>query len=45
MAFLSLKDVFDRANRALLIMMVGGGLVACAVGASIYDIAEWLDLW
>jgi hypothetical protein len=45
MALLSAKEFFDRANRALLITMVGGGLVACAVGASIYDIAEWLDLW
>jgi hypothetical protein len=45
MAFLSLKDFIDRANRALLITTVGGGLVACALGASIYDIAEWLDLW
>jgi hypothetical protein len=45
MALLSGKDLFDRANRALLITMVGGGLVACALAASIYDIGEWLDLW
>ena len=35
MAFLSDKDFLDRANRGMLITMVGGGLVACALGASI----------
>ena len=45
MALLSDKDFLDRANRGMLITMVGGGLVACALGASIYDIMEWFDLW
>jgi hypothetical protein len=45
MAFLFGRDLFARANRALLITTVGGGLVACALAASIYDVGEWLDLW
>jgi hypothetical protein len=44
MAFLS-EDMFDRANRAMLITTVGGGLAACALGASIYDIGDWLCFW
>ena len=45
MAFLSGREFIDRANRALLMVTVGGGLVACALAASIYDIGDWLDLW
>jgi hypothetical protein len=33
------------ANRVLMIGLVGGGLVACALGASIYDVGDWLDMW
>ena len=45
MAFLVDRHLLDRANRVLLIGVVGGGLVACALGASIYDIGDWLDMW
>jgi hypothetical protein len=45
MAFLVDRELLGRANRALLIGVVGGGLVACALGASIYDIGDWLDMW
>jgi hypothetical protein len=45
MAFLFDKDMLDRANRALLMVTIGGGLVGCALAASIYDIGDWLDLW
>jgi hypothetical protein len=44
MAFLD-RQLLDRANRALLLGVVGGGLAACALGASIYDIGDWLDMW
>ena len=45
MAFLVDRQLLDRANRVLLIGVVGGGLVACALGASIYDIGERLAIW
>jgi hypothetical protein len=45
MAFLVDRQLLDRANRALLIGVVGGGLLVCALGASIYDIGDWLDMW
>jgi hypothetical protein len=45
MAFLFDRQLLDRANRALLMSVVGGGLVACALGASIYDIGDWLCIW
>ena len=34
-----------RANTALLLTIVGGGLVACAVGAVIYDIGRLFAAW
>jgi hypothetical protein len=45
MAFLVSQQFLDRANRVLMIGLVGGGLVACALGASIYDVGDWLDVW
>ena len=45
MAFLVSQNFLGRANRVLMIGLVGGGLVACALGASIYDVGEWLDMW
>ena len=45
MAFLVDRQLLDRANRAFLISVVGGGLLMCALGASIYDIGDWLDMW
>jgi hypothetical protein len=45
MAFLVSQQFLGRANRVLMIGLVGGGLVACALGASIYDVGDWLDMW
>jgi hypothetical protein len=45
MAFLLDRHWLYRANRAFLIGVVGGGLLVCALGASIYDIGDWLDMW
>jgi hypothetical protein len=45
MAFLLDRQLLNRANRAFMLGVVGGGLVACALGASIYDIGGWLDMW
>jgi hypothetical protein len=37
------KESLFRANTALLLAMVGGGLAVCALGAVIYDISRWLS--
>ncbi len=39
------KQFFLRANGALLLTIVGGGLIACAFGATVYDIGHWFAAW
>jgi hypothetical protein len=45
MAQLLGKDLLMRVNAALLLGVIGGGLVLCAVAAVIYDIGLVFDLW
>jgi hypothetical protein len=45
MIHLAEKQFFWRANSALLIAIVGGGLLACVFGATVYDIGHWLTVW
>ncbi len=45
MAHLVEKQTFFRANTALLLTTVGGGLAACAFGAAIYDLGRLLSVW
>jgi len=45
MAHLMEKETLLRANSALLLTLVGGGLVVCAVGAVIYDIGQMVGAW
>jgi hypothetical protein len=35
------KRLLERANRALLLSLVCGGLAACAFGAMIFDVSRW----
>lgn len=39
------KHSLARANSALLLTLVGGGLAACAVGAVIYDLGKLFSVW
>lgn len=39
------KQTLLRANRALLLGVVGSGLVACVLGALVYDVGRWLSAW
>lgn len=39
------KQFLVRANAALLLTMVGGGLAVCAVGAMLYDISRLFGSW
>ena len=45
MAHLVDREFLVRANRAVLLGAVGGGLVFCVVAAAIYDIGYWFGLW
>jgi hypothetical protein len=45
MAHLIEKGTLLRANTALLLTLVWGGLAACAFGAVIYDVGRMLALW
>jgi len=37
------KHFLQRANAALLLTFVWGGLAVCAIGAGIYDISHWVQ--
>ena len=39
------KQFLLRANSALILTLIGGGLVACSFGAIIYDVGRWIDAW
>jgi hypothetical protein len=45
MAHLMEKGTFVRANSAVLLALVGGGLGACAVGAVVYDLGRMVGAW
>jgi len=37
--------MIERANTALLLTLVWGGLAACAVGAAVYDLGRLFAAW
>jgi hypothetical protein len=39
------RHLVERANTVLLLTLLGGGFAACAVAATLYDIAGWLQAW
>ncbi len=45
MAHLVEKQTIVRANTALMLSVVWGGLAACAIGAIIYDVGRWVGSW
>jgi hypothetical protein len=42
MAHLVDRHVVERANTLLMLSILWGGLAACVIAATIYDIAFWL---
>jgi hypothetical protein len=34
-----------RANRAALLSLLWGALIACVVGSLVFDVAQWLGAW
>jgi hypothetical protein len=45
MAHLVEKEFLWRANDAVLLGLVCGGLIACAAGAIVVDVGRWLSAW
>lgn len=39
------KDTLVRANVAITLTLVWGGLAGCALAAAVYDIGRWLTAW
>ena len=39
------RDLVARVNSAVILGLIGGGLVACAAGAALYDIGRLLRRW
>lgn len=39
------RQVLLRANTAVMLTLVWGGLAVCALGALLYDVARWVDVW
>ena len=38
-------DLVLRANRAAILMLLWGALVACVVGSLVFDVGHWLGGW
>ncbi len=45
MAHLVEKQFLLRANGALVLGLIGGGLAACAVAAIVVDVGRWVAAW
>lgn len=45
MAHLVEKETLLRANSAMILTLIGGGLLACALGAVIFDIGRAVGVW
>ncbi len=39
------KQVLDRLNTVVVLVLVGGGLAACVIGAFAYDVGRLLSAW
>jgi|HubBroStandDraft_6_1064221.scaffolds.fasta_scaffold290851_2 hypothetical protein len=39
------KATLGRVNSAIMLGLIGSGLVACAVGAIVYDFGRWFSAW
>ena len=35
----------DRVESAVLLSLIGGGLIVCVLGASVYDFARLFSIW
>jgi hypothetical protein len=38
------REMVERAERAVLLAAVGGGLAVCVMGALVYDLSLWFGI-
>jgi hypothetical protein len=39
------RHTLGRVNSALMLGLIGGGLLACALGAFVYDLERFISAW
>jgi len=39
------KETLDRIETVIVLGFVGSGLVACAIGAFVYDVGQAFSIW
>jgi len=39
------QPTIDRVESAVLLSLIGGGLIVCALGASAYDFGRLFSIW
>lgn len=39
------RHTLARVNSAIMLILIGGGLLACVLGAVIYDLGRLLSMW
>jgi len=39
------KQKLDRVESAIVLGVIGGGLVTCAIGAFVYDLGKAFSVW
>jgi len=39
------KQIIDRVESAVLLSLIGGGLLICVLGASVYDFWRLFSIW
>lgn len=39
------KHSLERVNKVVMIGLIGSGLVACGIGAAIFDVGRMLAIW
>jgi hypothetical protein len=39
------KQTLDRVESAIVLGLVGSGLLTCAIGAFVFDLGRWFSAW
>jgi hypothetical protein len=39
----AVRNILDRVESAIVVGLIGAGLIACALGAVVYDVEGWLS--